>query len=102
MPEFEVLWCIRFTGVHGIDQATIAGRLLLSPAQVSATVERLRSSGWIAQRSLAHDRRRHLWQLSAEGEALVERLLSDADQLRNAECGMRIGADSLRSGKEAA
>lgn len=75
--EFEVLWCIRLTGGHGIDQATIASRLLLSPAQVSATVERLRSKNWIAQRSVAHDRRRHLWQLSEAGAQLVERFMAE-------------------------
>jgi DNA-binding MarR family transcriptional regulator len=77
-----VLWCVRFTAGNGIDQSTIASRLVLSPAQVSATVERLRARGWIAQQYLANDRRRHLWQLSAEGQQLIERLLAEVASLR--------------------
>jgi DNA-binding MarR family transcriptional regulator len=76
--EFLVLWCLRDTATAGIDQTTIAERLALSPAQVSATAERLRASGRIVPRSAAGDRRRHLWQLSAAGRTLLEIMFHNA------------------------
>ena len=49
-PELQLLWCLRQEPGEGVDQTTIAQRLVFSPAQVSAMVERLRRQGWIIQR----------------------------------------------------
>jgi DNA-binding MarR family transcriptional regulator len=81
-PEFQVLWSLRWGPAAGLDQTTLAKKLAYSPAQISATVERLRSRGWISQRPLPGDRRRHLWQLSAEGHRLIEQMLAAAGYLR--------------------
>jgi MarR family transcriptional repressor of emrRAB len=87
-PEFQVLWVLRAIPEDGLDQATLAGRLALSPAQVSATVERLRTQGWIAQHNVPGDRRRHLWQLTPVGGALLRQMLTDTEALRIADCGL--------------
>ena len=78
-PEFLVLWCLRGTASAGLDQSTIAENLALSPAQVSATVERLRIRGCIAREEVSGDRRRHLWRLSASGCALLATIYFDAE-----------------------
>ncbi|MGE3244012.1 MAG: MarR family transcriptional regulator, partial [Pirellulales bacterium] len=75
-PELQLLWCLRKEPGDGLDQTTIAQRLALSPAQVSTMVERLRASGRIVLRPDAHDRRRNLWQLSVDGNSLVDQLLA--------------------------
>src|SRR5262245_8541373 len=67
-PELQLLWCLHQDAGEGVDQTTIAQRLVFSPAQVSSLVERLRKLGWIEQRPMASDRRRHLWRLSGEGQ----------------------------------
>jgi DNA-binding MarR family transcriptional regulator len=81
-PEFQVLWCLWSACGKGCDQTTIARHMACSPAQVSATVERMRAEGWITQRDAPGDRRRHLWQLSPSGQKLLAEMLSAADQLR--------------------
>ena len=80
-PDFQVLWCLRFAAERCLDQATLAGRLALSPAQVSMTVERLGANGWIACRAAPADRRRKLWQLTQPGASLLEQMLAEADRL---------------------
>lgn len=89
-PEFQVLWCLRSAAGSGIDQSTLAKLLVLSPAQVSATIERLRARCWIVQQAMPRDRRRRLWQLAAEGQALLERMLAGATEMRTSVCGLRM------------
>jgi DNA-binding MarR family transcriptional regulator len=84
-PEFQVLWCLRGEAVEGLDQKALATRLACSPAQVSSTVEQLRARDWIAQRHRPNDRRRHVWQLSAEGTALLAEMLVAVGYLRAVE-----------------
>jgi DNA-binding MarR family transcriptional regulator len=81
-PEFQVLWCLRSAVSEGLDQTTLARQLVYSAAQVSATVERMREQGWIIQRPIAADRRRHLWQLSDGGRNLLGQMLDAAGVLR--------------------
>jgi DNA-binding MarR family transcriptional regulator len=76
-PEFLVLWCLQQAATAGADQTTIAQLLALSPAQVSATVERLRSDGHIVREMVSGDRRRHLWRLSATGRDRICALLGN-------------------------
>lgn len=77
-PEFQLLRCLRAAADEGFDQTTIAKKLALSAAQVSATVERLRVQGWIALQVASADRRRHRWQLTAAGHALLHTMLNTA------------------------
>jgi DNA-binding MarR family transcriptional regulator len=80
-PEFQVLWCLRWGPPDGMDQTTLSKKLACSPAQVSATVERLRVRSWISQHQLPGDRRRNLWQLSTSGIKLLDRMCAAAGYL---------------------
>ena len=80
-PDFQVLWTLRLVAPECLDQATLAGRLVLSPAQVSATVERLRARSWIVRTPSWNDRRRNLWQLTIQGQRTLERILAEAERL---------------------
>lgn len=73
--EILTLWWLSSTA-GGVDQTTLAQQLALSPAQISATVERLRARGQIVQDVSRGDRRRHVWQLSAEGRRLLDDALT--------------------------
>jgi DNA-binding MarR family transcriptional regulator len=79
--EFHVLWCLRSAASTGLDQTTLAANLAISPAQVSAMVERLRQRDWISQQCPPHDRRRRLWRLSVGGGELLEQMIAAAVQL---------------------
>ena len=80
--EFHVLWQLRAAPADDLDQTTLARELAFSPAQVSATVERLRVRLLILHHSAAGDRRRRLWQLSAGGRKLIDQMLYAAAHLR--------------------
>ncbi len=80
--EFQLLWRLRAAPKEGIDQTTLANALAFSPAQISASVERLREQGWICSGNAASDRRRHHWQLSATGCELLEKMLCAGALLR--------------------
>jgi DNA-binding MarR family transcriptional regulator len=101
-PEFQVLWCLNAPSGAGCDQTTIARELACSPAQISATVERMRARGWITQQNAPGDRRRRLWQLSATGQALLAEMLRAAGELRYAESFADECASILPNGREAA
>ena len=75
-PEFQVLWCLRSGMGAGFDQTMLAKRLVYSPAQVSSTVERLRTRSWIAQQAVTGDRRRNHWHLTEAGARVVREMLS--------------------------
>ncbi len=77
-----MLWSLREIAGDGFDQTMLARRLAYSPAQVSATVERLRLRGWIAQQPAEGDRRRNLWHLSAAGSGAILEMLHAAHALR--------------------
>jgi DNA-binding MarR family transcriptional regulator len=101
-PEFQVLWRLHSAAGSGTDQSTLAKLLVLSPAQVSTTIERLRARGWIVQQAMPHDRRRRLWQLAVDGRALLERMLAGATELRIASTNPDSASGHSPSGEEAA
>ena len=76
--EFQILWFLSSSAAPGVDQTTLATRLALSPAQVSACVEKLRVRGLIAHCEVGGDRRRHLWQLSAAGNDTLQKVVQAA------------------------
>lgn len=82
--EFQILWCLSSLAAPGVDQTTLATRLALSPAQVSACVEKLRVRGLIAHGEARGDRRRHLWQLSAVGRDVLQKVVQAAGESREA------------------
>jgi len=77
-PELEILWCVGEAGNGGVDQTTLAARLVFSPAQVSACVEKLRVRSLIAHQEAPGDRRRHVWHLSPEAIELLAKLTTAA------------------------
>jgi DNA-binding MarR family transcriptional regulator len=64
------LWTL-FHGDLSLNQAELASRLAVSPAQVSGAVERLQSCSLIDGASDAADRRRQLWRLAPAGSAVI-------------------------------
>jgi DNA-binding MarR family transcriptional regulator len=77
-PELEILWCLRQANHDGVDQTTLAARLVLSPAQISACVEKLRLRGLILHQDEVGDRRRHLWQLRPQTIELLDKIATAA------------------------
>ena len=69
--ELQILSCLSQSAGQGVDQTTLAASLAFSPPQVSACVEKLRVRGLIVHREARGDRRRRLWQLSADGIAIL-------------------------------
>jgi DNA-binding MarR family transcriptional regulator len=81
--ELQLLWRLRSAPNDGIDQTALASALAFSPAQISASIERLRAHGSISPISSVADRRRRHWQLSADGQELLDRMLVVVALLRS-------------------
>jgi DNA-binding MarR family transcriptional regulator len=73
--ELQLLWRLRSALSGGIDQTALASALAFSPAQISASVERLKDHGCVSPVSSAADRRRRHWQLSTAGRELLDQML---------------------------
>jgi DNA-binding MarR family transcriptional regulator len=80
-PEFRLLWLLA-GGLQPkavtmpLDQADLAEQLVVSPAQVSGAVERLRSLGLLERMQHERDRRRQLWQVTNAGDELLRRIVN--------------------------
>jgi DNA-binding MarR family transcriptional regulator len=81
--ELRVLWLLSTatdaSPAQLLDQAGLAERLVASPAQISAVVERLRHRNLAACAPHPADRRRQLWQLTPAGRALVHQVVAAID-----------------------
>jgi DNA-binding MarR family transcriptional regulator len=80
-PEFRLLWLLaRMVGgtaaSGSLDQAEMADQLVVSPAQVSGAVERLRGLGMLQRVADQRDRRRQLWQVTEAGQALLKQIVN--------------------------
>lgn len=80
-PEFRLLWLLAGGSqpdgaATSLDQAELAERLVVSPAQVSGAVERLRALGLLERIQHERDRRRQLWQVTNGGDELLRRIVS--------------------------
>jgi DNA-binding MarR family transcriptional regulator len=82
--ELQILCCLCGLVGPGVDQTTLAAQLALSPPQVSACVEKLRARGLIANHESCGDRRRRLWQSSANGRLLLQEIVQAAGESREA------------------
>lgn len=74
--EFRLLWMVnqqgsRVAAEFGLDQAQLAEGLVVSPAQVSGAVERLRQLEFLERVSDPADRRRQLWRIAPAGVELL-------------------------------
>jgi len=94
-PDLQVLWTLHDEFSIGIDQTTLASRLAYSAGQVSATVEKLRKRGLISQHEVPGDRRRRLWQLSADGQSLVGELIELVGESAREKPGTASGEPDL-------
>lgn len=79
-PEFRLLWLLAGTASSDVlavplDQADLAEQLVVSPAQVSGAVERLRSFGLVERVQHQRDRRRQLWRVTEAGDALLRQIV---------------------------
>lgn len=88
-PEFRLLWLLAGSAHAAgcsLDQAELAERLVVSPAQVSGAVEHLRSLGLLERVQHERDRRRQLWRVTdAAGELLRQIVGSVANASRQRE-----------------
>jgi DNA-binding MarR family transcriptional regulator len=94
--QAAMLWACRELAVAEPSQLELAKHLGLSPAQVSAQVETLRSAGLIVSERSPHDRRRQTWQLTAAGEQATRQLDEQLAQWSTA-CSEKIGDEALEA-----
>jgi len=86
--ELLVIWLCRGTGWVQVE---LAGTIGVSPAQMSGTVDRLRSRGLVGMHRPTMDRRRQVWRTTSGGQALLNLIAPRLDEL----------AASLRDGLSA-
>jgi DNA-binding MarR family transcriptional regulator len=101
-PEFQILWCLRSHRGDGLDQTGLAKMLACSAAQISATVEHLRSKEWISQRQKQDDRRRHVWILAEGGAKLLDEMLLAVGYLSPVQLSTELSGATERLPLEAA
>jgi DNA-binding MarR family transcriptional regulator len=91
-PEFSLLWACSAAAGPGMCQNELAGRLAVSPPQVSGLVEQLRRKGLLEGRRADDDRRRQLWQLTPAGQQIIDSAITD---LGDWACGLdaSLGVD---------
>jgi DNA-binding MarR family transcriptional regulator len=70
--SFETLRLLAFTRHGELPMGKIGERLMVHPASVTNTVDRLEARGLVRRRPAADDRRRILAEISPEGRELVE------------------------------
>jgi DNA-binding MarR family transcriptional regulator len=80
-PEFRLLWLLAGAArsdasAAALDQADLAEQLVVSPAQVSGAVERLRNLGLVERLQHQRDRRRQLWRVTEAGDALLRQIVN--------------------------
>jgi len=70
----------------GIDQVTLAQQVALDTSSTADIAVRLEGKGWITRKMLARGQRE--LRLTAEGEALLERMVPGMQQMQDALLGM--------------
>lgn len=94
--EWVLLWVCSEAPAEGMPQVAFAESLGISPAQVSALVERLRERGRLESNRCPQDRRRRLWRLTDSGRQSLE-LASQQLAQRLAELPSPLDRDELAS-----
>jgi DNA-binding MarR family transcriptional regulator len=90
--SFEALRLLAFTRHGELPMGKIGERLMVHPASVTNTVDRLQARGLVRRRAAVDDRRRVLAELTPEGRKLVE---SATTALNKAEFALgAVDADS--------
>ena len=93
--RFEVLRLLAFTRKGELPMGKIGERLMVQPATVTNSVNRLESDGLVVRRSHPRDRRTILARITPKGRRLVERATEQLDALR---FGLaELGTDDLRT-----
>lgn len=78
--QFGALNAIRTN--PGIDQARLAGLIAYDRATIGGVVDRLEAKGLVARQVSPKDRRARVMRLTAEGEALLARVLPEVQALQ--------------------
>jgi DNA-binding MarR family transcriptional regulator len=94
--EFLVLWMCERNGPRGIAQNALASAVGASAARISGLVENLRERGLLTSHRSQRDRRRQMWQPTADGLSVlrhVYRALSES----HAVAGASISLDERRN-----
>ena len=87
--QVRLLWALRSTKLAEkasqapLDQTRLAAELGLSAAQTSSMVDRMRRQGAVISQSFPGDRRRQIWQLTAAGLELTQRIVTHLAAPRN-------------------
>lgn len=79
--EFRLLWLLSRQVAAGLEQRRLAEELGVSPAQVSATVEKLRCQQLIEPKANNTDRRRQHWQLTPTGQQQFDAIGAEVESL---------------------
>jgi len=74
-PELAVLWACDGSPTGGLGQNELAEKLAVSPAHVSAMVERLGKAKLLRGRAAEDDRRRRLWKPTPAGMILLRSVI---------------------------
>ena len=76
--ELLVIWLCRGSGWVQVE---LAGTIGVSPAQMSGTVDRLRSRGLVGMHRPTMDRRRQVWRTTGSGLELLNRIAPRLEEL---------------------
>ncbi len=79
--EFRLLWLLRETERTSLEQSVLVEELGISPAQVSALVEKLRSRQILVLVTDSKDRRRKLWRLTASCQEWLDSIIASVELL---------------------
>lgn len=72
-----------FKNEEGLTQSELANRIGITPASMSAQIERLHRDGWVQRRSLCEDRRCNRIQLADRGQETAAQIMRTANQVRD-------------------
>jgi DNA-binding MarR family transcriptional regulator len=78
--EFLVLWLCDRAHPAGMAQSEMAAAVGISAARMSGLVEHLRQRGYLISRRSESDRRRQLWQPTAEGRKVLQSIAESVAQ----------------------
>jgi len=79
--EFRLLWLLCEVEQTRLEQSRLVERLRVSPAQVSALVEKLRLQQMITPVADGKDRRRKLWQLTVHGQTSFAAVITTVERI---------------------
>lgn len=80
--SYEALRLLAFTREGELPMGKIGERLMVHPASVTNTVDKLERAGMVRRRTAAEDRRRVLAEITPQGRVLVEKATATLNDAR--------------------